>query len=120
MSDLMQIRRSITVALIAGVAFGAWDIYLFFTRTATMAPVSFSRLALSLLCQSLAVLGISSLSLPPTARIRKLQSAWFTGGPFFLVAFGVILGVGLAAGAIHYSNCLRWGLSSGSFCTPYP
>ena len=120
MQDRNPIRCAITIALVVGSAFAAWDAYLFFTRTYAMAPVGLGRLAFSLLLQALSVFGFSSFAFPATARIRKLQSSFFRGGAFFPAIFGLVLGAGLAVGAFHYSNCERWGLNGGSFCSPYP
>jgi hypothetical protein len=115
----MKFPRSVVVALVVGVSLGACDMYLTFTRTATMAPVSFPRLGLSLVFQSIGVLGVSSLALSSTSRVRKIFNAWFIGGAFFPAIFGILMGLSLASDALHYSNCLRVDLIRGS-CTPYP
>jgi hypothetical protein len=120
MQDRNPIRWAIVIALVVGSSFVAWDAYLFFTRTSAMAPVGLGRLTFSLLLQALSVFGFSSFAFPATSRIRKLQSSFFRGGAFFPAVFGLVLGAALAAGALHYSNCERWGMNGGSFCTPYP
>jgi len=118
MSERTQIHSAIKIALLVGSAFVAWDAYLFLTRTAAMAPIDYGRLIFSLLLQAFSVLGFSSFALPATAPIRKAQHIIFRGGPFFSAIFGLVLGAGLAVGALHYSNCQRWGFDGGSHCTP--
>lgn len=92
------------------------DLYLWWARTDTMAPVGLSRLVFALLFQAVGVIGVVAICLPPQAPLRTFLDDTHKALAWVLAVGGIVFGIALAVGAMHYSNCERWDFNRGVLC----
>ncbi|THU05162.1 hypothetical protein E9531_00990 [Lampropedia puyangensis] len=109
-------RSALFTAFLSALMLVGIDVYLWWDRTAAMAPVGWSRLFFSLVLQSVGVLGIVVLTLPKQSRLRMFLEDTYKALPWLMAVGGVLLGTGLAVGALHYSDCTRWNFNGGVVC----
>lgn len=104
-----------TAVVIACLLIGV-DFYLWMARTDAMAPVGLSRLLFALLFQAGGVIGVAAILLAPQAPLRQFLDDTNKALPWVMAVGGIVFGIALAVGAIHYSNCERWNLNQGVIC----
>lgn len=107
--------RVLAAVVVAAMLLGM-DLYLFWSRTEEMAAVSLSRLFFALAFQALGLVGIVTISLPRQAAWRRFLEDTHKALPWVLAVGGVLFGIALAVGALHYGNCARWDFNRGFMC----
>jgi hypothetical protein len=104
-----------TTTAVAALLLGV-DPYLFIARTEAMAPVGLSRLLFAVLFQAAGVIGVAAITLAPKAPLRRFLDETHRALPWAMAVGGIVFGIGLAVGALHYSNCARWDFNRGAMC----
>lgn len=110
-------RACVLAGVAAALILAGIDVYIFLSRTDGMAAVSVSRLFFAIVFQAVGVVGIVSMTLPGQAPWRRFLEDTHKALPWIMAAGGVLFGLALAVGALHYSNCARWDFNRGVMCS---
>lgn len=112
----MNARMTWAIALLSSALLIGLNVLVYLNRTEGMAPVSWPRLIAALAFQGVGVIGITALVQPGNAPMRRFLEDTSSVLPWAMALGGVVLGIGLAVGALHYSNCSRWDFNRGITC----
>lgn len=113
----MNARMTMIVAAIAGLILVAIDIWIYLSRTQDMAAINGARLVAAMAFQAVGVTGITALVQPNHAPLRRFLLDTNPTFPWAMALGGVVFGIGLAVGALHYGDCSRWDFKRGVLCT---